>query len=368
MYYKKELDAITKVGQYRQRLIYDENLIDVASNDYLGLSLNKDILTKAYKRVLKYSSNSSKSSMLVNGYHPLHKKFERKLSKLNKFEDAIILGSGFLANIAMIESMVRKNDILFIDEEYHASGILATKLVSGQVVKFKHNNYNDLSHKIKKAKKYTRIIIAIEGVYSMNGNIAPKEFSTIANKYDALLIVDEAHSSGVIGDNLLGWYDYWKIQPKKNHIKMGTLGKAYGSYGAYILGSKHIIDFLTNRAKSIIYTTAPSLMDTALALEGFKYIMKHKKKLKRNIEKKQDIVYEILSIKTQSLIVPILVHNNQETLKIQSQLKEHKYIVGAIRKPTVEIPMLRVIIKLDVSNEDIKKLCKSIIQRLIIDV
>jgi 8-amino-7-oxononanoate synthase len=360
MFYQKELDIIKKSNRFRQRKLYDEDLIDVASNDYLGLSTNKSLLHKAYKRISKYKFNSSKSSLLVNGYHPIHKKFERKLCKLNHFKAGITVGSGFLANIALIESMVRKNDILFIDEEYHASGMLASKLIQGQVIVFKHNDAQDLKVKIKKYKTINRSIIAIEGVYSMSGDIALKEIEEIANIHNSILIVDEAHSSGVIGNNLLGWYDYWHIIPKYNHIKIGTLGKAYGSYGAYILASTHIVEFLLNRAKPIIYTTAPSLFDIALALENFKFIVKHKKKIKRDIESYQNIVYNILKINTKSLIVPILIHDNYKVIQIQQKLISYGFIIGAIRQPTVGNPMLRLILKLDIKIEEIEKICRII--------
>jgi 8-amino-7-oxononanoate synthase len=160
MFYEKELKALKRANRFRQRVLYDDNLIDFASNDYLGLSSNKKILKKAYKKIYKNRYNSSKSSAIVNGYSHLHKKFEKYLCRLNNFEDGIILGSGFLANISLIESMVRKTDILFIDEDYHASGILASSIAQGVVVKFKHNNYKELSQKIKLCKN-KRILIAL---------------------------------------------------------------------------------------------------------------------------------------------------------------------------------------------------------------
>ena len=263
--YEKELETIKKSHRFRNRVVYDKNLLDLASNDYLGLAQNKKLFEKAYKRVLKNHYFSPKASMLVNGYSEIHEKFENLLCKTNGFEKGVIVGSGFLANISMIEALVRKGDTLFIDEDYHASGILASKLLEKkQVITFSHNNEKDLEEKILACSSKGRKIIAIEGVYSMSGNLAKKEIFEIARNFNTLLIVDEAHSSGVIGDNLLGIFDYYNIKIEKNHIKMGTLGKAYGSYGAYILASKDIIEFLQNRAKPIIYSTAPSLFDTAL--------------------------------------------------------------------------------------------------------
>ena len=359
MFYDKELKALKKVNRFRERKLYDDNLVDLASNDYLGLSSNKKILKKAYKRVQKEKSNSSKASIIVNGYNKIHKEFEDKLCRINDFEAGIVVGSGFLANISLIESMTRKGDILFIDEDYHASGILASKLAQGQVRVFKHNDYMDLENKIKQCSA-NRIIIAIEGVYSMSGDIAPKRFAKIANKYNAILIVDEAHSSGVIGKNLLGWFDYWNIAIKSNHIKMGTLGKAYGSYGAYVLASKHIVSYLENRAKPIIYSTAPSTFDIALALEGLKYILKNKKKIKKKIKKYQNIIHKTLEIKTKSLIVPIIINNNKKVLDIQRNLLLKEFLVGAIRQPTVRQALLRLILKLDIKADYLNIVCQMI--------
>ena len=358
-YYEKELTTIKKVNRLRKRKLFDPNLIDLASNDYLGLSIKKSLLKKTYKRLKKEKYFSPKSSMLVNGYSLIHQEFEQKLCILNKFENGIVVGSGFLANIALIESLIRKKDILFIDEEYHASGMLATKLVQGEVIIFKHNDTDDLKDKIANLNfTPNRIIIAIEGVYSMGGDIAPKEFNDIASTHNAILLVDEAHSSGVIGKNLLGWFDYYDIEPQSNHIKMGTLGKAYASYGAYILASKNIINFLENRAKPIIYGTAPSLFDISLALVNLNYLQKNKNKIKNKIIRNQKLVQNILDVETKSLILPIEIGDNKKVIKMQEYLIEKGYLVGAIRQPTVKKAIIRMIIKLDIKKKDLEEVLR----------
>jgi len=358
-YYEKELNIIEKSNRLRKRRLFDKNLIDLASNDYLGLGTKHKLLTKTYNKLKKEKSFSPKSSMLVNGYSKIHHKFEKKLCKLNHFESGIVVGSGFLANVSLIECLIRKKDILFIDEEYHASGMLASKLVQGEVVVFKHNDTEDLKDKISQMSTLTnRIIIAIEGVYSMGGDIAPKEFNNIAKDNNAILLVDEAHSSGVIGKNLLGWFDYHGIKPKENHIKMGTLGKAYGSYGAYILASKNIITFLENRAKPIIYSTAPSLFDIALAYINLKYLQKKKKKIKQKIQLNQDLVKKYLDIDVNSLIVPIEIGDNKKVIEIQESLIKKGYLVGAIRQPTVKKAIIRMIIKLDIKKKDLEEVLR----------
>lgn len=359
--YEKELNAIKKSNLLRQRMIQDENLLDLASNDYLGLSSKKELFEKAYQRVMQEQFRSPKASMLVNGYSKVHQEFEQNLCQTNGFEDGVIVGSGFLANLSMIEALVRKGDILFIDDEYHASGILATKLLEpSQVVVFNHNDVQDLKEKLLLHKAKNRTLIAIEGVYSMSGNIAKREFFDIADEFNALLIVDEAHSSGVIGENLLGLFDYYNITPTQNHIKMGTLGKAYGSYGAYILSSSHIIEFLLNRAKAIIYTTAPSLFDTALGNESLKYIRNNTQTLRDNIRTRQELVKKELGIEADSLIIAYKIGDNKKVLDIQKTLKEQGFMVGAIRQPTVKVAIMRIIAKLDITTDDLKKVCQVI--------
>jgi len=190
--YQKELNALKKAGRFRQRKVWNKELIDFASNDYLGLANNKEQLEKALHLVNEYDSHAPKASMLVNGYHEIHERFEQTLARLNGFEEGIVLGSGFLANVALIEALVRKKDMLFIDEDYHASGMMTTGLLGERVVKFKHNDPQDLEDKLAKFNG-GRKIIAVEGVYSMSGLLCKKEIFDIADKYDALLIVDEAH-------------------------------------------------------------------------------------------------------------------------------------------------------------------------------
>lgn len=355
-FYKKELQALERAGRYRKRRVFDNDIIDLASNDYLGFAEDKRLLDQAYKLLEPYEVHAPKASMLVNGYHPLHQQFEKRLCELNGFEDGIIVGSGFSANIAMIEALVRKGDTLFIDSLYHASGQLASQLSDGEVVVFEHNRADILEALLQKHPA-KRQIIAIEGIYSMDGDLCNPEIIALANRHNAIVIVDEAHSSGVVGENLLGVLDHFHIQVTPNIIKMGTLGKAYGSFGAYILASQHIIDFLINRAKPVIYATAPSLFDTALGLVALEKIVAQKELLKEAITKRQTIVKEQLEIAVPGLIVPIVFGDNKKVLAIQQRLLEEKLLVGAIRQPTVDKAIIRLIARIGVSEENIHKTC-----------
>ena len=343
--YEKELNALKNKDRFRERKIY-ENIIDLASNDYLCLAENKNIREKALNKALNLPSHSSKASLLVNGYTKVHKDFEEYLCKLNNFEDGIVLGSGFLANLALFE-LVRKKDLTLIDEEYHASGIAGSKLTSGEVRFFKHNNLEDLKEKSRDYKNFNRVFIFTEGIFSMRGDKVKKEITDYAQQI-GILVIDEAHSVGVCGDRLLGITEEYNLNPQKT-IKMGTLGKALGSYGAYILANREIIEFLTNRAKSIIYTTALNPVDILLAHEGLKEIQHNLKSYKDKINDK------MLQFNTESLIKIINSNDIKSLMKKQKELLNRGVLIGAIRPPTVKTPIFRIILRTCIDDEIIKK-------------
>jgi 8-amino-7-oxononanoate synthase len=332
--YKKELEVLRKKNRLRERKIYEESVIDLASNDYLGLAENRTILNNVFDHALKFKSHGAKASQLVNGYHPAHRILEDFLKKLNGFEEALILGSGFLANMALFE-LGRKGDVFYVDEEYHASGIVGSKLTNADVVFFKHNDVEDLKEKSKDFKKYNRVFVAVEGVYSMAGDKVKKEITDFAQKIGTL-IIDEAHSVGVLGNSLMGITDEYNLNPEKT-IKMGTLGKALGSYGAYILASKETIDFLINKAKSVIYTTALSPLDALTAYYSLKEIQNSLPYYKSEIQKRMSV------LNSESLIKIIPADNNQTLLLKQKELLKRDILIGAIRPPTVKTPVFRII-------------------------
>jgi len=343
--YIKELNILEKKGRLRSRNIY-ENITDLASNDYLCLAENKKIAKQAFEEVLKYNTHSAKASMLVNGYHPLHKKLEDYLTKLNNFEEGILVGSGFLANMALFE-LVRKSDLALIDEEYHASGIVGSKLSSAEIRFFKHNDINDLKAKSKDYKNFKRTFIFTEGIFSMMGDKVKKDITDYAQQIGTL-IIDEAHSVGTCGNRLLGITEEYNLNPAKT-IKMGTLGKALGSYGAYILANKEIIKFLINKAKSIIYTTAISPVDTALAYYSLKEIQKNINFYKEQINDK------MLMFNSNSLIKIIPYKDIRVLIEKQKVLLKQNILIGAIRPPTVKSPIFRIILRICVNNEIIKQ-------------
>jgi len=359
MFYENELKALKKSGRYRAREVVSENTKDFSSNDYLGLAENSELHTKAIASLGAYKTHASKASMLVSGYHQAHKDFEEALCMANGFEAGILLGSGFCANIALIEALVRKGDTLFMDELYHASGVLASRIGGIDVVFFKHNDMQELRLLLKNSKAH-RKIIAVEGIYSMDGDLCSSEVFLIADESEAILIVDEAHSSGVVGERLMGVFDHYEVEIKPNYIKMGTLGKAYGSFGAFILASAHIAEYLLNRAKPIIYATSLSLYDTLLAHRGLDYILENKERLKEEIAKRKAIVLEELGVNMDGLIAPILIADNTKVMQIKEALTKSGVSIGAIRQPTVPQAILRLIARLGEDEKSLRELCVAI--------
>ncbi len=360
-FYENELKALKKAQRFRSRELVDYSLKDFASNDYLGLAHKKELHTQACEALSLNAVHAPKASMLVNGYHKIHKDFEDALCKANGFEAGIVLGSGFNANIAIIEALMRKGDTLFMDELYHASGVLASQIGTINVVLFRHNDMNHLEELLKRSSA-KRSLIAVEGIYSMDGDLCAKEVFTLADRYEAMLLVDEAHSSGVVGKHLMGVFDYYDIKVKNNYIKMGTLGKAYGSFGAFILSSQHISEYLLNRAKPIIYATSLSLYDTLLAHNSLNYILSNAATLKEEIASRKSIINEKLGIKVDGLIVPIVYGDNKKVLEIKNELLSLGYAVGAIRQPTVEKAIIRLIARVGESCDDLRTLCEVLVR------
>ncbi len=351
--FQKSLKALIKKDRFRTKRYLFKDAIDFASNDYLGFKKDKVTFDKAYEATVKDGFFAPSASQLVYGYQSAHKKLENRLKKLHGFEDALIVGSGFLANTALVATLAGHNDLILMDEEYHASGIAALALSKARYELFFHNDADDLENRLKNAKE-RRIFIFVESVYSMIGDIVPLEILKLADRYGAYLVVDEAHGYGVIGDKLGGVYNYYGITPKQNHIKMGTLSKAIGSYGAYIVAQKEIISFLVNRAKPIIYSTALSPFDAALANERIKKITKNSKSLRKKLDERLLMCEEAFGKKFST---PIIMIETGEAKKIHEKLLKNGILTGFIRPPTVKTTSIRLIARL---GEDKKSFAKTL--------
>jgi 8-amino-7-oxononanoate synthase len=346
--YQKELEILKKRGRYRQRRMLPSDGIDLASNDYLGLGEIEEIGERAFAQLQNYRKKGAGASLVVTGYHPAHKKLEKRFAQLNRFEDGIVVGSGFLGNLALF-NLPRRRDLVLIDKEYHASGIVGAQLTQGEVHFFPHNSpsgYRKLLETLP-LHRYNRIFTFVEGIYSMEGDIVKEEICQIAQEI-GYLVIDEAHSVGIVGESLLGVTQLYNLDPNRT-IKMGTLGKTLGSYGGYILAKREITEYLVNRAKPIIYTTGLSPFDALYGLEAMEYLQTHLSHFKGEIARRKTL------FQTSSLIKMVSAPSISDLLAKGEQLEKMGIFVGMIRPPTLPVPHFRVILRTPVPMETIKK-------------
>ncbi len=336
---KETLGQIKAESLYRKRLILPEGVINFSSNDYLGLK--DEVLTKQKLcEHLKNLSLGSGASTHVSGYISVQEKLEKELTSFKETEDCIVVGSGYLANVGLISSISTEKDIIFSDELNHASIVDGIRLSKAKKVIYRHNDIEDLEKKLKKNKTDGNIFIITDGVFSMEGDIAPVDgLYKLAEKYDSILVIDDAHATGIIG-NGKGTIFHYGLKPNSRIIQMGTLSKAVGSYGAFICGTKLLIDFLINKMRTAIFTTALSPVQNFISLENLKLIQNQPER-RKNVLEKAKYLYENIknlnySVKYYGVpIISLITKTPEKAVELRDKLLEKGFFVQAIRPPTV---------------------------------
>jgi len=367
----KKLQEIKQKNRYRARPILNENVVNFSSNDYLSLRDNPIAKQKLIQNIDKLSLGSG-ASVLVSGYHLIQRELEKFISKFKQTEDCIVVGSGYMANIGLIQAISDEEDIIFSDELNHASIIDGIRISKAKKIIYKHCDVEDLEEKLKKYHTKGKKIIITDGVFSMEGDIAPLDkIVEISKKYDAIVIVDDAHATGVIGEEGRGSLNYFNLMPDNNIIQIGTLSKAVGSYGAFICGSRILIDYLVNTIRSVIFTTGLSPVQNFISLENFKILAKEDFRRKEVLEKSK---YLANSLKNKGIdvrffgtpIISLIVGKEENAIKLRDRLLEKGFFVQAIRPPTVPegTSRLRITINYNHSYEDIERLCEAIAELL----
>lgn len=317
-----------------------KNKIDFSSNDYLGFSKDKNISISAEKLIKNFTNiNGSTGSRLVSGTHELHKVVEDQLSSFHNSDSALLYNSGYDANIGLFSSILQKGDTIIYDELIHASIRDGIRLSNAKSYKFKHNSLEDLQKKISKSEG--TIYIAIESVYSMDGDSAPiLEILALSKKNKCLLIVDEAHSTGVFGINGVGMVQQFNLE-KEIFARVHTFGKALGCHGAVVLGSQQLRDYLINFSRSFIYTTAASLHSISTIKMAYDQLTTTNsiEKLRSNINYfKESITKNNLSsnfIESSSPIHCYIAPGNDRVKNLASNLQSKGFEIKPILNPTV---------------------------------
>ncbi len=321
--------------------ISGHKLINLSTNDYLGLSFNKTVIKAAKDAISAYSASSS-SSPLICGHTKLHADLEKNLCEFKgSYEKCILYPSGYQANAGIITAVANISPLktfIFFDEFSHASIIDGVRASNVKFTRFKHNNAARLKNLLEKYSSFENKIIITEGVFSMDGDIADlANIAAISKDHGAIMIVDDAHATGTIGIHGGGSPEFHHIKPD---ILVGTLGKALASSGAFALANSLIIDFLINKSRQFIFSTTMPPSSAAAALASLRIIEKgpavvaklqEKSKFARNYLKNSGLN----TLTSSTHIIPILVGNEIKALDFEKKLLKNGVFLKAIRYPAV---------------------------------
>lgn len=336
-------------------VINNKEYVNFASNDYLGISTKLDLR----KEFINNHENllSSASARLLTGTSSEFYELETTVAKLFNKEKCLIFNTGYQCNLGVISALCSKGDIVFSDKLNHASIIDGMRLSDGDFVRYKHLDYDNLEKLLStKRNNYKRAIIVSESVFSMDGDVADiDKLVELKNKYNCLLMIDEAHAFCAIGDTLAGL-----SYGKDIDIVTATFGKAVGSFGAFCVANSDIIKYLINKARSFIFSTSIPPINIAwsnwLLNDKKDYILSRKAILSNLI--KQISKSGITKSNDLTQIIPVIIGNNEQTLSVAERLKSLGYYIPAIRPPTVPegSSRLRLSITADTNINDVKKI------------
>jgi 8-amino-7-oxononanoate synthase len=312
----------------------DGDLISFACNDYLGLSQHSDVVEASVKATQRLGTGAG-ASRLVTGNHSLYERLEQQLADIKGTEAAIVFGSGYLANLGTIPSLVGRRDLVVIDEFCHACLHSGARLSGGAVQIFRHNDVTHAAELLQRNRElHQHCLVITEGVFSMDGDRAPvAKLLDLTNEHDAWLMTDDAHGLGVVGDGRGS-----NAAPDGDlpvPLQMGTLSKAVGAYGGYLCASRSVVSLLHNRARSFVYTTGLPPGTVAAASAALEIIASDIPLTHRPLELARRFSAKVGLPEAESPIVPILLGTADRAIAASEKLVDAGYLVVPIRPPTV---------------------------------
>lgn len=338
-----------------------KQLVDFGSNDYLGLSANVK-LVDAIKTQAGFVGWGAGASPLISGRGTLHTRLENELAEFKNADSAMLFPTGYAANVGVITSLAGDGDVIFSDEKNHASIIDGCRLSKAKICVFRHNDVEHLSSLISESARFRRKLIVTDAQFSMDGDIARlPQLVDIAKSNHAMLMIDEAHSTGVFGANGRGVAEHFDLESEID-VTVGTFSKALGSHGGFVVGSQKLIDWLANSARSYIFSTAcpdASCMATVAAIEIIRDTPDMGTRLLKKADGFRDRLREMgFNVGTSvSQIIPIIIGDNKSTMEMKEKLLNAGYFVPAIRPPAVPLgeSMLRISLNAMHSEEMIEE-------------
>ncbi|MCH2038090.1 MAG: 8-amino-7-oxononanoate synthase [Rickettsiales bacterium] len=335
---RRKLTDIKSASSYRSPItntrhdsIYvtrdSQKLVSFCCNDYLGLAHHPEVM-KAAKEAIEHYGFGAGSSRYITGNHPLYHELEQTLSTVKGTDDSIIFGSGYLANVGVIPSLVSKPDVILADKLVHACMIDGIQLSGAKYYRFRHNDLDHLEQLLTQYRDdHRHCLILTETVFSMDGDQAPiNEMLNLCAKHDSWLMSDDAHGFGIIKH---------ETPDDAPYIQMGTLSKAVGAYGGYVAASLDVIDYLRNTSRTAIYNTALPPAVIAAAHQAIKHIHANPEIATVALENAKLFCLTAGLAEAQSTIVPVIIGDNDKTLAIAKTLRDEGFLVSAIRPPTV---------------------------------
>ena len=338
------------------------SLINFCSNDYLGLASHPDI-SLALKQTADLYGTGSGASHLVSGHSVVHQKLEEKLAQYTGRPRALLFSTGYMANMGVINALVGRRDLVLQDQLNHASLLDGGRLSQADFKRYKHVDMASLEQRLEQSSAERKLIVS-DGVFSMDGNLAPlSEISTLAKKHNAWLMVDDAHGVGVLGPQGGGLVEQLGMNLKQVPVLVGTLGKSFGTFGAFVAGSEALIETLIQFSRSYIYTTALPPAVAAATLASLKIVRQEswrRDKLVQLVTRfrrgAEQIGLQLGGSNTP--IQPVLINNDAKVMQVGQSLRDAGFLVGAIRPPTVPVGTgrLRITFSADHSEEQVDQL------------
>jgi glycine C-acetyltransferase len=356
-YLKSELDEMKKQGTFRALIplesdqgakvvINGKEVIQLSSNNYLGLTSHPRLRKAALEAVEKYGAGTG-SVRTIAGTFSMHEELEEKLAKFKHTEAALVFQSGFTTNQGVLSSILTDKDVVISDALNHASIIDGIRLTKAARKVYNHVDMADLERALQESKDYRVRMIVTDGVFSMDGNIAPlPEIVELAEKYDALVMVDDAHASGVLGENGRGTVNHFGLDGRV-HIQVGTLSKAVGVLGGYVASSKTLIDYLMHKGRPFLFSTSHPPAVTAACIEAINVLLEEPELIERLWENTKFFKEGLEQLgfntgKSETPVTPVIVGDEALSHQFSEKLLEYGVFAQGIAFPTVAKGLARV--------------------------
>src|SRR5574337_303142 len=347
---QRDLDSLKTVGRYRwlrqidgphgPRMRVDGRaVLHFAGSDYLGLAGHPRLKQAACRATMRYGSGVA-SARLISGNHDLYPQLEERLARFKQAEAALLFSTGYQANLGVISALMDSQDVVFSDALNHASIVDGCRLSRAQVRIFPHNDVAVLEDLLRKETSTGRRLIVVDGLYSMDGDVAPlREIVELAERYDCMTMVDDSHGTGVLGETGRGTVEATGVLGRID-IETGSLAKALGGFGGYVVGSRTIIEYLINRARPFIFTCALPPAVPATLLEALTIVEQEPERRQRLWDNTrqmraglQEVGFEVSLSGTQ--IIPLMVGEPERAMRFCQELLDRGVFAQGIRYPSV---------------------------------